>query len=76
MTDLEKRQIRDLRLNGVGYKAITSVLGLTRDAVRGYCKRNGLQEFKHFCEFLIFSKNNENYPKKDLENSIKIKIAT
>lgn len=42
MTDLDREQIRDLRLKGVGYKAIASVLGLSRDTVRGYCKRNGL----------------------------------
>ncbi|WP_206812141.1 helix-turn-helix domain-containing protein [Paradesulfitobacterium ferrireducens] len=42
MTDLEKEQILDLRLKGVGYKAIAAVLGLSRDSVRGYCRRNGL----------------------------------
>ncbi len=42
MTEFEKEQIYDLRLKGVGYKAIAAVLGLTRDSVRGYCKRNGL----------------------------------
>ncbi len=42
MTEFEKEQIYDLRLKGVGYKAIAAVLGLSRDSVRGYCKRNGL----------------------------------
>lgn len=42
MTDIEKQQIHDLRLKGGGYKAIAAVLGISRDSVRGYCKRNGL----------------------------------
>ena len=42
MTDTEKKQIYDLRLKGLGYKAIAAVLGLTRDSVRSYCKRNGI----------------------------------
>ncbi len=42
MTEVEKQQIHDLRLKGVGYKAIAAVLGKSRDSVRGYCKRNGL----------------------------------
>lgn len=42
MTDLEKQQIYDLRLKGVGYKAIAAVLGKSRDTVRAFCQRNGL----------------------------------
>lgn len=42
MTDMEKQQVQDLRLKGVGYKAIAATLGISRDSVRGYCKRNGL----------------------------------
>lgn len=42
MTEFEKQQISDLRLKGSGYKAIAAVLGISRDAVRSYCKRNYL----------------------------------
>ncbi len=42
MTEVEKKKIREYRLHGVGYKAIASVLGLSRDAVRNYCKSHGL----------------------------------
>ena len=42
MTDTQAKQIRDLRLKGIGYKAIASVLGLSRDVVRIYCKNKGL----------------------------------
>lgn len=42
MTEVEKQQIYELRLKGVGYKAIAAVLGLSRDNIRGFCKRNGL----------------------------------
>lgn len=42
MTEVEKQQIHELRLKGLGYKAIAAVLGLSRDSVKSYCKRNGL----------------------------------
>ncbi|CAI9390147.1 MULTISPECIES: helix-turn-helix domain-containing protein [Bacillaceae] len=42
MNDVEKQTIYDLRLKGVGYKAIAAVLGKSRDSIRGFCKRNGL----------------------------------
>lgn len=42
MTSDEKEKIKELRLKGMGYKAIAGLLGLSRDSVRGFCKRNGL----------------------------------
>lgn len=42
MTSDEKEKIRELRLKGMGYKKIANFLNLTRDSVRGFCKRNGL----------------------------------
>lgn len=42
MTETEKQQINEFRLKGLGYKAIGIALGLSRDSVRSYCKRNGL----------------------------------
>lgn len=42
MTDAQAKQIQDFRVKGIGYKAIASVLGLSRDMVRIYCKSNGL----------------------------------
>ncbi|WP_411679868.1 RNA polymerase subunit sigma-70 [Clostridium thailandense] len=42
MTSDEKEKIKELRLKGMGYKGIANLLGLTRDSVRGFCKRNGL----------------------------------
>lgn len=42
MTTDEKEKIKELRLKGMGYKAISTLLGLSRDSVRGFCKRNGL----------------------------------
>jgi endogenous inhibitor of DNA gyrase (YacG/DUF329 family) len=42
MTVAEKEKIRELRLKGMGYKGIATLLGLSRDSVRGFCKRNGL----------------------------------
>ncbi|WP_051569340.1 hypothetical protein [Alkaliphilus transvaalensis] len=42
MTDFQAKQIRELRMRGVGYRAIASVIGLSRDIVRNYCKTHGL----------------------------------
>ena len=42
MTDYERQEIYKLRKQGLGYKAIGTLLGLTRDAVRSFCKRNNL----------------------------------
>jgi endogenous inhibitor of DNA gyrase (YacG/DUF329 family) len=43
MTEVERQQINDLRLKGTGYKAISAVLGMSRDTVRGFCKRNKIE---------------------------------
>lgn len=42
MTEYQKSKIHELRFKGVGYKAIGNILGIHRDAVRYYCRRNGL----------------------------------
>ena len=42
MTVDQKEKVRELRLNGMGYKGIANILGLSRDSVRGFCKRNNL----------------------------------
>ena len=42
MTDYERQEIYKLRKEGLGYKAIGTILGLTRDSVRSFCKRNNL----------------------------------
>ncbi|WP_252231890.1 hypothetical protein [Clostridium sp. ZBS15] len=38
----QKEKIRELRLKDMGYKAIASIIGLSRDSVRGFCRRNGI----------------------------------
>ena len=45
MTDFQAKQIRELRMRGVGYRAIASVVGLSRDIVRNYCKGHGLDGY-------------------------------
>ena len=42
MTEYQKAKIHELRFKGLGYRAIGNVLGLSRDAVRAYCKSNGM----------------------------------
>lgn len=43
MTDEQREKIKELRLEGMGYKAIATTIGLTRDSVRGFCRRHGLE---------------------------------
>ena len=45
MNDYQARQIREFRMKGVGYRAIASVTGLSRDIVRNYCKAHALEGF-------------------------------
>lgn len=42
MTSEDKIKIKEFRLKGIGYKNIATLLGLSRDSVRSFCKRNGI----------------------------------
>lgn len=48
MTGEHAERIKALRIQGKGYKAIASALGLSRDIVRNYCKANGLDGYGEF----------------------------
>ena len=43
MTEYQKTKIPEMRLQGMGYKAIGNVLGLSRDVVRCFCRKYGLE---------------------------------
>lgn len=45
MTEIQAAEIKALRMQGKGYKAIASAVGLSRDIVRNYCKANGMEGF-------------------------------
>ena len=45
MTDLEAAQVKEMRLNGMGYRAIAEALGLSRDIVRNHCKAKGMDGY-------------------------------
>ena len=45
MTELQAEQIRKMRTQGVGYRAIASVVGLSRDIVRNYCRAHGMDGY-------------------------------
>lgn len=45
MTEAQAASIRELRMKGVGYRTIGSLLGLSRDIVRNYCKSKGLDGY-------------------------------
>lgn len=40
MDDFQRKQMRKLRSEGLGYQSIGKIVGLSRDSVRNYCKRN------------------------------------
>lgn len=42
MTEEQKMQVRTLRQQGLGYQAIGTILNLSRDSVRSYCKNHGM----------------------------------
>ena len=42
MNLIEKEKIRYWRGEGLGYKSVAAKTGLTENAVKGFCKRNGL----------------------------------
>ena len=42
MTDEQRQQIIQLRKEGCGYTSIAKGLGISRDTVRSFCRRNGL----------------------------------
>ena len=43
ISEAQARLIHELRGQGQGYKAVAHATGLNRDAVRYFCKRNGLE---------------------------------
>lgn len=42
VTDAEKKMIRFLRMEGLGYGAVAERLGLSENTVKSYCRRNHL----------------------------------
>ena len=45
MTENQKKQIIEMRKKGIGYKAISTSLGLSRDIVRTFCKARNMTGF-------------------------------
>lgn len=45
MTDAQAAQIKELRMQGEGYRAIGAAVSLSRDIVRNYCKANGMDGY-------------------------------
>ncbi len=42
MTEMQKEQIRAMRMQGIGYRAIAKAMGLKINQVQLFCKANGL----------------------------------
>ena len=45
MTKEQAERIKELRMQGKGYKAAASAVGLSRDVVRNYCRANGMEGY-------------------------------
>ena len=45
VTKEQAERIKELRMQGKGYKAAASAVGLSRDIVRNYCKANGMEGY-------------------------------
>lgn len=45
MTEFQAEQIENLRKQGVGYRSIGTIVGLSRDIVRNDCKSKGLDGY-------------------------------
>ena len=45
MTKEQAERIKELRMQGKGYKAPASAVGLSRDVVRNYCRANGMEGY-------------------------------
>ena len=43
MTDAQKTQIAELRMQGNGYKKIAQLTGISVDTVKSYCRRNPIR---------------------------------
>lgn len=66
MTEIQAAQIESLRIQGKGYKAIASAVGLSRDIVRNYCKANGMEGFG---EAAAINMQNRQTGQNDVNNS-------
>ena len=45
MTKEQAERIKELRMQGKGYKAVASAVGLSRDIVRNYYRANGMEGY-------------------------------
>ncbi|MHC1714196.1 MAG: hypothetical protein AB9858_01145 [Acidaminococcaceae bacterium] len=51
MTNGQRQKIKMMRYQGVGYGEIAKATGLSRDSVRNYCVREGLNGYaSHFLQ--------------------------
>lgn len=45
MNEYQKKKICELRMTGLGYRAIANEVELSRDVVRNFCKNNGMNGY-------------------------------
>ena len=59
MTEDQALQIRKLRAQGMGYRAIASTVNLSRDIVRNYCRSKGIGGFRAEYEMNLRERMND-----------------
>ena len=59
MTDEQALQVRKLRAQGMGYRAIASTVNLSRDIVRNYCRSKGIGGFRAEYEMNLKDRMND-----------------
>ena len=59
MTDEQSLQIRKLRAQGMGYRAIAATVNLSRDIVRNYCRSNGIGGYRAEYEMNLKDRMND-----------------
>ncbi|MEF9970654.1 MAG: helix-turn-helix domain-containing protein, partial [Ruthenibacterium sp.] len=47
MTNEQKEQISELRQQGYGYSKVATLLSISKNTVKSYCRRNELQGASH-----------------------------
>ena len=60
MTKEQAERIKELRMQGKGYKAAASAVGLSRDIVRNYCRANGMEGYGEAVKLNLQRKMAEN----------------
>lgn len=57
MTNEQKEKITEMRHNGVSYSVIASMLGISKETIKSFCRRNSLTAEKNLSEINTLCRN-------------------